>query len=84
MPTEAEIKAKYKELHDSLSEDYYENHLMSKEEFDIQHGKIWNDMELELIAKGYLTLPEPPRDLAKEMDKLKVRLKKLEVKPLKT
>jgi len=53
MPTEAEIKAKYKKLHDDLTERYYQRHELSKEEFDAQHGKIWADMEAELKASGF-------------------------------
>lgn len=60
MPTGAEIKAKYKGIHDSLSEDYYKNHLMSKEDFDYYHGQNWADMEAELIAEGYMQAPTPP------------------------
>lgn len=80
MVTEAEIKAKYKALHDELGESYYERHELTKEEFDLQHGKIWNDMEAELIAKGYLTPPEPVRDPLVEIDKLKTRVERLEKK----
>lgn len=60
MKTEAEIRTNYKELHDLLSESYYNFHNISKEEFDLQHGEIWNGMEAELIAGGYLKAPEPP------------------------
>jgi len=61
MPTEAEIKAKYKVQHDTLSASYYAGTSgLTKEEFDFQHGKIWSDMEAELIAEGYLTSPSPP------------------------
>ena len=74
MLTEKEIKTNYKELHDLLSESYYSFHNISKEEFDIQHSQIWANMKAELIAEGHLTIPEPPRDLAKEIDKLKARL----------
>ena len=84
MQTEKEIKDIHATLHDSLSEDYYQNKLMSKEDFDYYHGQNWEDMETELIAKGYLTIPEPPRDLlAKitalkaEQDELKARLDKI-------
>lgn len=59
--TEAEIKAKYKALHDTLAESYYGGTSgLTKEEFDIQHGKIWNDMEAELIAEGYRQPPPEP------------------------
>ena len=72
--TEIEIKAKYKELHDLLSERYYNFYNISKEEFDIQHGKIWNDMEAELLAEGYRKSPEPPMDYETEINELKARL----------
>ena len=75
MPTEVEIKAKYKELHDLLSESYYNSHNISKEEFDIQHGKIWDDMKAELIAGSFIKPPETVRDLLAEMDELKAKLK---------
>jgi len=78
MPTEAEIKAKYKKLHDDLSESYYAGTSgLTKEEFDAQHGKIWADMEAELITEGHLKLGRP-RDLAKEIDELRTRIEKLE------
>lgn len=79
MPTEAEIKAKYKMLHDELSDAYYAGTSgLTKEEFDFQHGKVWTDMETELIAEGYLTPPIPPRDLEAEIDVLKAKVRKLE------
>ena len=72
--TAKEIRTKYKDLHDNLSDTYYKKHELTKEEFDIRHGQIWGDMEAELIAGGYLTLPEPERDLAAEIDDLKAEL----------
>lgn len=54
MPTEAEIKAKYKQQHDDLTYRYYQLHEMDKATFDAQHGKIWNDMKVELIAEGFI------------------------------
>lgn len=81
MPIEAEIKAKYKKLHDDLSDAYYGGTSgLTKEEFDIQHGKIWGDMETELIAEGFMLPLEPARDLPAEMDDLKARVEKLERK----
>lgn len=60
MVTREGIRAKYKKLHDDLSEAYYGGTSgLSKEEFDFQHGKIWSDMEDELIAEGYSSPPEP-------------------------
>ena len=73
-----EIVTKYKELHDLLTESFYNFHNLSKNEFDLQHGQIWVDMENELIAKGYLKPPESTRNLEIEIDELKARLKKLE------
>ena len=78
--TEAEIKDKYKALHNKLSESYYKRHELIKEEFDFQHGKIWSDMDAELIAEGYLKPPEPVRDLAAEIDEIKARIRTLEIK----
>ncbi|GAI40765.1 unnamed protein product [marine sediment metagenome] len=77
--TEAEIIAKYKALHDTLSERYYGGTRdLSKEQFDAQHGKIWSDLEAELIAAGYRQPPEPVRDLPTEIDDLDRRIKDLE------
>ena len=83
--TKAEIKAKWKALHDTLSESYYANISgLTKKEFDWQHGKIWNDMEAELIAEGYKTPPKPRRNLEAEFDSLKADIKlikdKMEIK----
>ena len=65
MPTEKEIRDNYKEQHDTLTADYYGGTSgLTKEQFDIQHGQIWSNMEAELIAEGYIIPPEPPRDLA--------------------
>ena len=76
--TEDEIKVRYKELHDLLSESYYIFHNIPKEDFDLQHGQIWKDMETELIAEGYLQPPQPIRDLAAEVDELKAKIETLE------
>jgi len=78
MLTENEIITKYKTLHDELTECYYKGHELTKEEFDLQHGAIWNAMEQELIAGGFLEVPPVPRDLAKEIDMLEARVTKLE------
>ncbi len=77
MLTEKKIKGNYKKLHDDLSEDYYQNKLMSKEDFDYYHGQNWEDMEAELITRGYRTIPEPSRDLAAEIDELRASIKGL-------
>ncbi|KKL61886.1 hypothetical protein LCGC14_2190800, partial [marine sediment metagenome] len=80
MPTEKEIKTNHKEIHDTLTEDYYKNKLMSKEDFDYLHGQNWEDMEAKLIAEGHLTIPEPPRDLAEidaDLDKVSAEIMEL-------
>jgi len=74
--TAKEIKAHYKELHDTLSKAYYDGSSgLSKEEFDLQHAQVWTDMEAELVAGGYLIQPGPS-----ELEKLKGRVKALEDK----
>jgi hypothetical protein len=79
MVTEAQIKAKYKAWHDTLSESYYDGTSgLSKEDFDHQHGNVWADMDSELIAEGFKAPAIPPRDLAVELDELKARVGKLE------
>lgn len=61
MLTEEEIRAKYMVLHNELSESYYSGASgLTKEEFDTQHGQIWNDMKAELIAEGYIQPPPEP------------------------
>ena len=81
MLPEKEIKSNHKAQHDTLSKAYYAGTSgLTKEQFDVQHGKVWTGMETELIAGGYLTIPEPPRDLEAELDNLKERLGKLEKK----
>ena len=61
MPTEAEIKANYKAIHDELEHRYYILHELPKEEFDLLHGQNWEAMKQDLIAEGYITGPQPPR-----------------------
>ena len=80
MLTEKEIRIKYKEAHANLEEEYYQNKLMSKEDFDYLHGQNWDNMEAELIDKGYLSVPEPPRDYDAELDELRAKVKVLEKK----
>lgn len=70
--TEKQIKAEYKRLHDDLSKIYYDGIMgITKEEFDAQHGMIWDGLEAQLIAEGYLPPPRPRRDLAAEIDALR-------------
>ena len=78
MPTEIEIKTKYKTLHNDLTESYYGGkNKLTKAEFDLQHGKVWSDMEAELIAEGYLKPLVLPRDLEAGIDALKAEVEKL-------
>ena len=79
MANEAEIRAKYKEYHDLFSESFYSGTSgLTKERFDTQHGQIWANMEADLIAAGFIVPAQPPRDLGKEIDELKTRVRKLE------
>ena len=79
MPTEKEIKDNYKAQHDILTKNFYAGISgLTKEQFDLQHGKVWADMEAELIAGGFITLPPLPRDLEAELDALKTKVEKLE------
>jgi len=78
--TEKEIKDKAKQDHDTLSASYYAGTSgLTKEQFDLQHGQIWDDMTTELLAEGFIKPPQPKRDLEKEIDDLKVEIKKLKV-----
>jgi len=86
--TEVEIKANYKAQHDTLSEAFYAKKRTigvtpeEQAQFDQEHGQIWDGMRTELIAEGYLIIPNPPRDLATEIDDLKTRLIALEPKEM--
>lgn len=83
MPTEAEIVSNWKEQHNILSDAYYAGTSgLTKEEFDSQHGAIWEMMESELIEAGYKQIPIPPRDLTAEIDGIKTRLVALEPKEM--
>ncbi len=75
--TEKKLIADAKKVHDNLSEDYYKNGLISKEDFDYYHGEVWDGLESDLIAGGYVTVPEPPRDLEAEIDELRAEIEKL-------
>lgn len=77
---ESEIKARYQALHSKLTDDYYNKHLLSEADFQHQHLAIWSDLDSELIAKGYKSIPVPRRDLAAELDQVKIRLADLETK----
>lgn len=56
---QADIREKYKRLHDDLAERFYRKGEMSQGEFDAAHRRIWADMEAELkLADDYVE-PEP-------------------------
>ena len=79
--TEAEVKTYYKALHDDLSESYYAGTSgLTKEQFDYEHAKIWDDMQKELILEGYIIVGEPAMDIPKEINEIKGRLNILERK----
>ena len=81
MPTAKEIKANYKAQHDTLSESYYNGSSgLTKEQFDSQHGQVWDDMEAEIQTASDYVEPIPPRDLEAEIDTLKIKLVALELK----
>ena len=77
MTTENKLTEDAQKAHDNLSEDYYKKGLMSKEDFDYYHGEIWDGLEGDKIAAGYLTVPEPPRDLEAEIDELRAEIEEL-------
>ena len=76
-----EIRVKHKKLHDELSEAYYGGTSgLTKEEFDLQHGKVWSDMDIEIKTATDYAEPVSPRNLEAEIDALKVRISALEMK----
>ena len=76
-----EIRAKYKKLHDELSEAFYAGTSgLTKEQFDTQHGKVFSNMDAELKMASDYVEPVPPRDLAAEIDALKAKISALEMK----
>ncbi len=77
MPSEKKLTEDVQKAHGNLGEDYYKKGLMSKEDFDYYHGEIWDGLEAAKIAGGYLTIPEPPRDLEAEIDELRTEIVEL-------
>lgn len=73
-----QIDQKYRKQHSDLETRYYKNGEISKEEFDLLHGELWDSHKNELVEAGLITIPEPPRDLKTELDELKARVKSLE------
>jgi hypothetical protein len=74
--TTAEIKAKHRKRHDTLSRKFYtKKHSagvtpQEQEEFDLAHAKVWADMEAEIKKASDYVAPVPPRDLEAEFDRL--------------
>ena len=52
--TMEDIKNRFKNQHQELSDRYYKEKELSKEQFDWLHGHLWSDMEAELTEAGYL------------------------------
>jgi hypothetical protein len=78
MATEKKIKSTYKKFHDDLSALYYDGTMgITKEDYDTQHGLIWNNMEDELAAGGY-KIVRPAGILKAEIDALTKRIEALE------
>ena len=78
--TEKQVKAKYITTHKELERQYYKYGLISEEEFIQLHGRNWNDMEIELIAKGYRQPPKLLIDPLIKLAKLEERIAELEAK----
>ena len=80
MATPEEIRSTYKQIHDTMTKEFYplkkagliDNELQAI--FDISHGQNWNDMNAELIAEGYLKPYIDP------LIKLEARVEQLENK----
>jgi len=85
-----EIKANAKKEHDLLTRLFYNppeslpvEDRITKEEFDLQHAKVWADMEAEIkTAEDYIE-PVKPRDLAKEIDAIKADILSLKSEVIK-
>jgi len=57
MVTKEEIKEKYRQLHDSLTKEYYklprEEREKLKDVFEAEHQQIWEDYRNEMLQYGY-------------------------------
>lgn len=83
-----EIRDKAKLAHDNLTKNFYQKKRSEdgitqaeQSEFDIQHAKIWADMEAEIKLTDDYISPIPPRDLAMEIASLKTRIEVIENTP---
>jgi len=62
--TEKEIRDAATMAHDTLSKAYYSGHAnMTKAQFDGEHAAIWNDLQVVLLAAGYI---QPPAKILEE------------------
>ena len=76
--TREDIDQRHKSMHDELSDRYYQQHEISKDEFDRLHGELWDSHQRELVAAGLAKPITPDRDLEAELDELKDRVALLE------
>jgi len=80
MLTENQIRSMHKEIHNEMTAEFYKLKRAGlvddglQAAFDASHAQNWIDMQVELIAAGHLTIPEPGPTLAD----LEARVKALE------
>ena len=72
-----DITEDYKKRHAELTGDYYAG-VLTKEEFDEQHGQLWIDYEEELVKVGILKPTPEHTDIEADIADLKRRVKELE------
>ena len=78
MVTELELKEDYLQQHSDLEFLYYAMGSMDKATFDTQHGQLWKNFDVDMIAAGFRLPPVPPRDMVAEFDELKAKVLALE------
>ncbi len=84
MPTIFQIKANYKNQHDTLSQAFYAKKRSTgvtqaeQDTFNAQHKAVWDNCDTEIKTASDYVEPVKPRDLVAELDTLKTRIKALE------
>jgi len=58
-PSKEEIRDQYQKLHQNLSNRFYIDQTIEKEQFDALHAQLGTDYENELRAFGYIIEPGP-------------------------